>query len=85
MNDIRRFKKKSILALIIASLMVLLIWHKTGIYFETNENKYILDAVSMGYYKGSTLKYEVYDRITVSHGGTYLIYFFDGEYHIEEP
>lgn len=28
---------------------------------------------------------KVCDRITVSHGGTYLIYFFDGECRIEEP
>lgn len=45
MNDIRRFKKKSILALIIASLMVLLIWHKTGIYFETNDDKCITEIL----------------------------------------
>ena len=110
------------------------------------ENRYILDAVSMSYYKGSALEYEVYqggnyivsgswysnspylrkynaeylsggdgiyflvydggggishpgvsyliqetgvqpeicDRITVSPGGTYLVYYFDGKYCIEE-
>ena len=111
------------------------------------DNRYIIDAVSAGYYEGSALETEIYqdrnyivagnwysnspnvrrynakylaegegvyflvyddgrgadhpgvaylmqetgadpeicDRITVSHGGSYLIYYFDGEYHIEEP
>ena len=111
------------------------------------DNRYIIDAVSAGYYEGSALESEIYqdrnyivsgswysnspnlrkynakylsegdgvyflvyddgrgaehpgiaylmqetgadpeicDRITVSHGGSYLIYYFDGEYHVEEP
>lgn len=111
------------------------------------EKKYILDAISMSYYKGSALETgiygdrnnivsgnwysnspgvraynaaylsgedgiyflvyddgrgtehpgvrylsqetgavpELYDSFTASHGGTYLIYYFDGEYHIERP
>lgn len=112
-----------------------------------SDNRYILDAVSAGYYKGSALESEIYgdrnyivagnwlsnspdirrynakylsegegfyfivydsgagtdhpcvswliqetgvqpelsERITVSHGGSYLIYYFDGVLHIEEP
>lgn len=110
------------------------------------ENRYILDGVSTGYYRGSALEYEIYgernyivagswysnspglrsynagylsggdgfyfvvpdsgagpshpcvayltqetgvppelsERITVSHGGSYLVYYFDGALHIEE-
>ena len=118
-----------------------------GAYCDAHPgNRYILDAVSMSYYKGSALEYEVYqggnyivsgswysnspylrkynadylsggdgiyflvydggggtshpgvsyliqetgvqpeicDRITVSPGGTYLVYYFDGKYCIEE-
>jgi len=111
------------------------------------ENRYILDAVSMGYYRGSALECEIYgqrnyivagswysnspevrrynkeylsgaedegfyfivydsgsgaghpcvsyliqetgvqpelyERLTVSHGGSYLVFYFDGAYHIE--